>query len=119
MMPKVARLGRILGPRGLMPNPKTGTVTNDIKTAVQEAKKGRVEFRVDKTGNLHMPVGKISFDREKLLENIKTAIKAVVDARPPGAKGQYVRNIALSLTMSPSVKLDVNKTLLELQQKAA
>jgi len=119
MMPKVARLGRILGPRGLMPSPKTGTVTNDVKKAVEEAKKGRVEFRVDKAGNVHLPVGKISFDKEKLLENIKTAINAVVAARPPGAKGQYVRNIALSLTMGPSVKLDVNKTLLELQEEAA
>ncbi|NPB05827.1 MAG: 50S ribosomal protein L1 [Aquificae bacterium] len=119
MMPKVARLGRILGPRGLMPNPKTGTVTNDVKRAIEEAKKGRVEFRTDKAGNVHMPVGKISFDKEKLLENIKTAIKAVVDARPPGAKGQYVKNIALSLTMGPSVKLDVNKTLLQIQSEEA
>jgi large subunit ribosomal protein L1 len=119
MMPKVARLGRILGPRGLMPNPKTGTVTPDVKKAIEEAKKGRVEFRTDKAGNVHMPVGKISFDRDKLIENIKTAIKAVVDARPPGAKGQYVRNIALSLTMGPAVKLDVNKTLLDIQSEAA
>jgi large subunit ribosomal protein L1 len=119
MMPKVARLGRILGPRGLMPNPKTGTVTPDVKKAIEEAKKGRVEFRTDKAGNVHMPVGKISFDREKLLDNIKTAIKAVLDARPSGAKGQYVRNIALSLTMGPSVKLDVNKTLLEVQESGA
>jgi len=119
MMPKVARLGRILGPRGLMPNPKTGTVTADVKRAIEEAKKGRVEFRTDKAGNVHMPVGKISFDEQKLIENIKTAIKAVLDARPSGAKGQYVRNIALSLTMGPSVKLDVNKTLLEVQSEAA
>jgi large subunit ribosomal protein L1 len=119
MMPKVARLGRILGPRGLMPNPKTGTVTPDVKRAIEEAKKGRVEFRTDKAGNVHMPVGKISFDREKLMDNIKAAIKAVLDARPSGAKGQYIRNIALSLTMGPSVKLDVNKTLLQLQEEAA
>jgi large subunit ribosomal protein L1 len=119
MMPKVARLGRILGPRGLMPNPKTGTVTPDVAKAIQEAKKGRVEFRVDKAGNVHMPAGKISFDKEKLIENIKAAINAIVNARPPGAKGQYVRNIALSLTMGPSVKLDVNKTLLQLQEEAA
>jgi len=119
MMPKVARLGRILGPRGLMPNPKTGTVTPDVKRAIEEAKKGKVDFRVDKTGNIHMPVGKISFDADKLMENIKTAVNAVVAARPSGAKGQYVRNIALSLTMGPSVKLDVNRTLLELQQEAA
>ncbi|MEO2154122.1 MAG: 50S ribosomal protein L1 [Aquificae bacterium] len=119
MMPKVARLGRILGPRGLMPNPKTGTVTTEVAKAIQEAKKGRVEFRVDKAGNVHMPAGKISFDKEKLIENIKTAINAIVNARPPGAKGQYIRNIALSLTMGPSVKLDVNKTLLQLQEEAA
>jgi len=119
MMPKVARLGRILGPRGLMPNPKTGTVTADVKRAIEEAKKGRVEFRTDKAGNVHMPVGKISFDEEKLKDNIKTAIKAVLDAKPSGAKGQYVKTIALSLTMGPSVKLDVNKTLLQLQEEAA
>jgi len=119
MMPKVARLGRILGPRGLMPNPKTGTVTTDVKRAIEEAKKGRVEFRTDKAGNVHMPVGKISFEEGKLIDNIKTAIKAVLEARPSGAKGQYVRNIALSLTMGPAVKLDVNKTLLEVQSEAA
>ncbi|MFN3870643.1 MAG: 50S ribosomal protein L1 [Aquificaceae bacterium] len=119
IMPKVARLGKILGPKGLMPNPKTGTVTTNVKQAIEEAKKGRVEFRVDKTGNLHMPVGKISFDSQRLIDNIYTAIDAVVKAKPSGAKGQYVKNIALSLTMSPSVKVDISTTLKKLQELAA
>lgn len=106
MMPKMAKLGKILGPRGLMPNPKVGTVTNDVKKAVSEAKKGRVEFKVDKTGNLHVPVGKVSFDSEKLKENILTVIEAVIKAKPAGAKGQYIKNVVLKSTMSPSVKLD-------------
>lgn len=119
IMPKVAKLGKILGPKGLMPNPKTGTVTTNIKQAIEEAKKGRVEFRVDKTGNVHMPVGKISFDEQKLVENIYTAIDAVVKAKPPGAKGQYIKGIALSLTMSPSVKVDYSATIRKLQELAA
>ncbi|MCS6875404.1 MAG: 50S ribosomal protein L1 [Aquificaceae bacterium] len=119
IMPKVAKLGKILGPKGLMPNPKTGTVTTNLKQAIEEAKKGRVEFRVDKTGNIHMPVGKISFDEQKLLQNVYTAIDAVVKAKPSGAKGQYVRGIALSLTMSPSVKVDVSSTLKKLQELVA
>jgi len=119
IMPKVAKLGKILGPKGLMPNPKTGTVTTNLKQAIEEAKKGRVEFRVDKTGNVHMPVGKISFDNQKLIENIYTAIDAVVKAKPPGAKGQYVKGISLSLTMSPSVKVDVSTTLRRLQELVA
>ncbi len=119
MMPKVAKLGKILGPKGLMPNPKTGTVTTNVKQAVEEAKKGRVEFRVDKTGNVHMPVGKISFDDQKLLQNIYTAIDAIVKAKPPGAKGQYVKGITLSATMTPGVKIDVSSTLKKLQEMAA
>ncbi|NPB06969.1 MAG: 50S ribosomal protein L1 [Aquificae bacterium] len=119
MMPKVAKLGRILGPRGLMPSPKTGTVTKNVEQAIKEAKKGRVEFKVDKAGNIHMPVGKVSFDEQKLIENIYAAIDAVVRARPPGAKGQYVKNIALSLTMSPSVRIDVNDALKKVQEMAA
>ncbi|MDW8066195.1 MAG: 50S ribosomal protein L1, partial [Aquificaceae bacterium] len=119
IMPKVAKLGKILGPKGLMPNPKTGTVTTNLKQAIEEAKKGRVEFRVDKTGNLHMPVGKISFDTQKLVENLYTAIDAVVKAKPPGAKGQYVKGIAVSLTMSPSVKVDVSTTIRKLQELVA
>ncbi len=119
IMSKVAKLGRILGPRGLMPNPKTGTVTSNIKQAVEDAKKGRVEFKVDKAGNLHMPVGKISFDKDKLVENIYTAIEAVVKARPAGAKGNYIKNVTLSTTMGPGVKLDVNSVLRRVQELAA
>ncbi|MFN7065432.1 MAG: 50S ribosomal protein L1 [Aquificaceae bacterium] len=119
IMPKVAKLGKILGPKGLMPNPKTGTVTTNLRQAIEEAKKGRVEFRVDKTGNIHMPVGKISFDNHKLIQNIHTAIDAVVKAKPSGAKGQYVRSINLSLTMSPSVKVDISSTLKRLQELVA
>lgn len=107
MMPKMAKLGKILGPRGLMPNPKVGTVTTDIKKAVTEAKKGRVEFKVDKTGNLHVPVGKISFDLDKLKDNILAVVDAVIKAKPSGAKGQYLKNIVLKTTMSPAVKLDI------------
>ncbi len=119
IMSKVAKLGRILGPRGLMPNPKTGTVTHNIKQAVQDAKKGRVEFKVDKAGNVHMPVGKISFDKEKLLDNIYTAIDAVLKAKPSGAKGNYIKNISLSTTMSPGVKIDINDALRRVQELAA
>jgi large subunit ribosomal protein L1 len=119
IMPKVAKLGKLLGPRGLMPNPKTGTVTNNVKQAIEEAKKGRVEFKVDKTGNVHMPIGKISFDEQKLIENAYTAIDAVVKAKPPGAKGKYVKSITLSATMSPGVKVDPVLTLRKLQEVAA
>jgi len=119
IMPKVAKLGKILGPRGLMPNPKTGTVTTNVKQAIEEAKKGRVEFKVDKTGNVHMPVGKISFEDVKLIENIYAAVDAVVKAKPAGAKGQYVRSITLSGTMSPGVKVDISTTLRKLQEAVA
>lgn len=119
IMPKVAKLGKLLGPRGLMPNPKTGTVTTNVKQAIEEAKKGRVEFKVDKTGNVHMPIGKISFDEKKLIENAYTAIDAVVKAKPPGAKGQYVKGITLSATISPGVKVDPALTLRKLQEVAA
>ncbi|GAB6078943.1 50S ribosomal protein L1 [Hydrogenobaculum acidophilum] len=119
IMPKVGKLGKVLGPRGLMPNPKTGTVTPNVKAAVEEAKKGRVEFKVDKTGNIHMPIGKISFKPEDIAKNAYAAIDAVVRAKPSGAKGQYVRSIAISLTMSPSVELDVSTTLKQLQEAVA
>ncbi len=119
IMPKVAKLGRILGPRGLMPNPKTGTVTKNLEQAIKDAKKGRVEFKVDKAGNIHMPVGKVSFDEEKLRENIYSAIDAVLRARPPGAKGQYVKSITLSTTMGPGIKIDVSETVKKLQELAA
>jgi large subunit ribosomal protein L1 len=107
MMRSVGRLGKILGPRGLMPNPKTGTVTTDVTKAVQETKAGKVEFRVDKTGVIHAPVGKTSFATDKLLENANTLISAVVKAKPSAAKGKYVRTATLCSTMGPGVPLDV------------
>lgn len=107
MMRHVGRLGKILGPRGLMPNPKTGTVTPDIKQAVDEVKAGKVEFRVDKTGVIHAPVGKMSFATDKLLENAQSLIQAVVRARPSAAKGRYVRSATVCSTMGPGVALDV------------
>ncbi len=119
MMPKVAKLGRILGPRGLMPNPKVGTVTQNVKKAVEEAKKGRVEFKVDKTGNLHIPIGKISFDKQKLVENALEVIETVQKLRPSGLKGQYIKNAVVKTTMSPSVRLDIASILRSLEAKAA
>ncbi len=106
MMGKVGQLGKILGPRGLMPNPKTGTVTMDVKTAIQETKAGKVEYRVDKTGVIHSPVGKVSFDDAKLLENTRTLISAVIKAKPTTAKGRYLKKINVAATMSPGVLLD-------------
>jgi large subunit ribosomal protein L1 len=111
VMSKVASLGRRLGPRGLMPNPKTGTVTFDIAKAVKEVKAGRVEFRVDKTSLIHMPIGKLSFTQEQLQQNLASAVDAVVRAKPTGAKGQYVKSIVIASTMSPSVRLDTAATL--------
>jgi large subunit ribosomal protein L1 len=106
MMGKVGQLGKILGPRGLMPNPKTGTVTMDVKTAIEETKAGKVEYRVDKTGVIHSPVGKVSFDDAKLLENTRVLINAVMKAKPTTAKGRYLKKINLAATMSPGVLLD-------------
>jgi len=106
MMAIVGKLGKVLGPRGLMPNPKTGTVTNDIAQAVKEVKAGKVEFRVDKTGVIHVPVGKISFDQNKLVENATTLLNAVVKAKPSAAKGKYVKSVTLCSTMGPGVPLD-------------
>jgi large subunit ribosomal protein L1 len=106
MMGQVSKLGKILGPRGLMPNPKVGTVTFDVAKAVQELKAGRVEFRVDKAGNLHVPVGKASFGKEKLTENINSLLDAVVRLKPASSKGTYVKGIAICTTMSPGIKVD-------------
>lgn len=106
MMGLVGRLGRVLGPRGLMPNPKSGTVTPDVARAVDEAKAGRVEFRVDKTSNVHSPVGKASFDAQRLVDNAQAVIDAIVRARPAAAKGQYLRSVTLSTTMGPGIRLD-------------
>ena len=106
MMRSVGRLGKILGPRGLMPNPKTGTVTTDVAQAIQEIKAGKVEFRVDKTGVIHAPVGKVSFPTDKLLENANTLISAVLRAKPAVAKGKYVKSATICSTMGPGVSLD-------------
>jgi large subunit ribosomal protein L1 len=108
MMGDVGKLGRILGPRGLMPNPKSGTVTFDVARAVREVKGGKIEFRTDKTGNVQAPVGRRSFTREQLTENIRVFMDTIVRAKPSSAKGQYVRNVAISSTMSPSVPIDIN-----------
>ena len=107
MMKLVGRLGKILGPRGLMPNPKAGTVTFDVKTAIQEIKAGKVEFRVDKTAIVHAPIGKSSFPPERLVENAQALIAAVVNAKPAAAKGKYVRTITLSSTMGPGVPIEL------------
>lgn len=107
MMRSVGRLGKVLGPRGLMPNPKTGTVTADVAKAVQEIKAGKVEFRVDKTGVIHAPVGKVSFATDKLLENTNSLIQAVIRAKPAAAKGKYVKTATVCSTMGPGVPLDV------------
>ncbi|OPY02367.1 MAG: 50S ribosomal protein L1 [Syntrophorhabdus sp. PtaB.Bin047] len=106
VMGMVSKLGKILGPRGLMPNPKVGTVTFDIAKTVKEMKAGRVEFRVDKAGNLHVPVGKVSFGKEKLLENLNSLLDAVNRLKPPTSKGTYVKGMAISTTMSPGIKID-------------
>ncbi len=107
MMKSVGRLGKVLGPRGLMPNPKTGTVTFEVAKAIREIKAGKVEFRTDKTGIIHAPVGKISFDAEKLVENASTLITSVLKAKPASAKGKYMRSVTLSGTMTPGISIDV------------
>ena len=106
VMAKISRLGKRLGPRGLMPNPKTGTVTLDVGRAVREVKAGRVEFRVDKTGLIHVPIGKLSFTDEQIMQNLTATVGDIVRAKPAGAKGQYVRSVVICSTMSPSVRLD-------------
>jgi large subunit ribosomal protein L1 len=106
LMGQVGKLGRVLGPRGLMPNPKTGTVTMDVGKAVREFKGGRVEYRTDRYGNIHVPIGKVSFERRALLENLRAVIDELNRAKPASAKGRYMRGITLSSTMGPGVKLD-------------
>jgi large subunit ribosomal protein L1 len=108
MMGQVGQLGRILGPRGLMPTPKAGTVTMDVARAVREIKAGKIEFRTDKTGNLHVPIGKVSFDSAKLEENLGAFMDTVIRAKPSAAKGQYVRSVTVSSTMGPGVPVDHN-----------
>ncbi len=107
MMVEVGKLGKVLGPRGLMPNPKLGTVTFEVKKAVEELKAGKVEYRVDKVGNLHVPIGKVSFGTGKLKENFSTLLEAVSKAKPAASKGTYLKSLFISTTMGPSVKLDV------------
>jgi len=111
MMGTVGKLGRILGPRGLMPNPKTGTVTFDVERAVKEVKAGKIEYRVDKAGIIHAPIGRVSFDTEKLVENLRTLVDALVRVRPAAAKGQYLKSIAVSSTMGPGIKVNPQKVL--------
>ena len=113
MMGKVGRLGRVLGPRGLMPNPKTGTVTPDVAKAVTEFKAGKVEYRTDRYGNVHVPLGKVSFDREALAANYSAVLDELLRAKPAAAKGRYLRSVSLSSTMGPGVKVDPNRAKLE------
>ncbi|MGL5296499.1 MAG: 50S ribosomal protein L1 [Culicoidibacterales bacterium] len=109
MMAEVGKLGRVLGPRGLMPNPKTGTVTMDVTKAINEIKAGKVEYRVDKVGNVHVPIGRASFDTEKLVENFNTIYSTLLRAKPAAAKGTYMKNVAVSTTMGPGVRVAVEK----------
>jgi len=111
MMGQVGKIGKILGPRGLMPNPKTGTVTFDVAQAVREVKAGKISYRVDKAGNVHAPVGKVSFDDEKLIENVRTLIDALIRAKPPAAKGQYLKGVSLTSTMGPGVRINTLKLI--------
>ena len=108
MMPQLGKLGKILGPKGLMPNPKTGTVTMDIKKAVSEVKQGRIEYRTDSYGNVHIIIGKVSFKEEQLLENLKAFISLILKTKPSVVKGTYVKNISISTTMGPGIKIDAN-----------
>lgn len=108
MMPLLGKLGKVLGPRGLMPNPKTGTVTTDVKKAIEDVKKGRVEYRTDSFGNVHSIIGKVSFDKEKLLENLVAFVDIIVKSKPSAAKGQYLKNIVIAPTMGPAIKIDLS-----------
>jgi large subunit ribosomal protein L1 len=110
-MAEVRKLGKVLGPRGLMPNPKTGTVTDDVAKAIKEFKAGRVEFKIDKAANLHVPFGKISFDEAQIVENARAVIEAVAKAKPSAAKGRYIESCTLTATMSPGLALDIREFL--------
>ena len=111
MMGVVGRIGRVLGPKGLMPNPKAGTVTFDIQQAVEEIKAGKVEYRVDKAAIINVPIGKVSFGTEKLTENFKTLMSAIIRSKPAAAKGRYLRSVTLSSTMGPGIKLNGSKLM--------
>ena len=111
MMAEVGKLGRVLGPKGLMPNPKTGTVTFEVEKAVNDIKAGKVEYRVDKSSNLHVPIGKVSFEDEKLVENFTTIMDTIVKVKPQSSKGTYVRNVVLTSTMGPGIKIDASRFL--------
>ena len=109
MMGFVGRLGKVLGPRGLMPSPKAGTVTTDVAKAVTEAKAGKIEYRLDKSNIIHCPIGKASFGKEKLLENFNALLDAIIKAKPAAAKGQYIRSCAVAATMGPGIRINPNK----------
>ena len=111
LMPQVGKLGRVLGPRGLMPNPKTGTVTTDVGKAVADFKGGKVEYRTDRYGNVHVPIGKVSFEPDALVANYRAVVEEIERAKPASAKGRYLRKVALSSTMGPSVRIDVTRAL--------
>jgi large subunit ribosomal protein L1 len=110
-MPKISRLGRLLGPRGLMPNPKTGTVTDDVAGVLRDISAGRVDFRVDRTSGIHAPIGKVSFEDERIKQNLSAFISAIVRAKPSGARGQYIRSVAIASTMGPGIDLDLQAAL--------
>ncbi len=116
VMPDVAKLGRVLGPRGLMPSPKTGTVTKDIGKVINELKKGRIDFKVDKTGNVHAPIGKASFKENLLKENLNAFLNEIINLKPQAVKGTYLKSVYLSPTMGPSVKLDLNSVPLNIKK---
>ncbi len=111
MMAEVGKLGRVLGPKGLMPNPRTGTVTFEVEKAVKNIKAGQVEYRVDNDSNLHVPIGKISFDNEKLVENFEALVQTIVAVKPQASKGTYMRNVAVTSTMGPGIKIDTSEYL--------
>lgn len=115
MMAEVGKLGRILGPQGLMPNPKTGTVTFDVAKAVSDVKAGQIEYRVDNAANLHVPIGKVSFDNDKIVENFEALIDTIVRVKPAASRGIYVRNAAISSTMGPGIKVDVTEYVKDIQ----